>query len=210
MKRIFAGALAALAAVTGGFSLVAHSGFIDVAADAPHPPALTRLVEWVRKQSIDRRSTDVEIPGDLADGERIRRGAGNYAAMCASCHLAPGVADSELRQGLNPRPPNLAAPSPTGDARLPARQFRVIKHGVAATGMPAWGKVGMQDSEVWDLVAFLQVLPTLDAAQYRQRIAASDGHSHAGAEQHAAHLGQIAAPSGKRGGKAHDHAGHRH
>ncbi|MBI2308520.1 MAG: cytochrome c [Rhodocyclales bacterium] len=209
MKKVFAGALATVAVAAAGTSLVAHSGVVDVAADVPHDATLVSLVTWVREQSIARRSADIAIPGDLADGERIRRGAGNYAAMCAGCHLAPGVADSELTKGLNPPPPNLslATAAPADGERLPARQFRIVKHGVAATGMPAWGKVGMSDAEVWDLVAFLQALPTLDAAGYRQRVAASDGHSHADAGQHAAHVDQAAKKAGR---EAHDHAGHAH
>ncbi|HEX5803440.1 MAG TPA: cytochrome c [Azospira sp.] len=219
MKKILAGTLVVLALGTASAALVVHSGHIDVAADATHSETLQRLLVWAREQSIARRSAEVVVPDDLASAERIRRGAGNYAAMCVSCHLAPGIADAELRKGLNPLPPDLARgrAATAGDPRAAARQFRIIKHGVAATGMPAWAKVGMQDSEVWDLVAFLQVLPTLDAEQYRQRVAASDGHSHAGAEQHAAHLDQAAArretkPAGKRvaPAPAHDHAGHAH
>lgn len=219
MKKILAGSLAVLALGTAGAAYVVHSGHIDVAADAAHSETLQRLLVWAREQSIARRSAEVVVPDDLASAERIRRGAGNYAAMCVSCHLAPGVADAELRKGLNPLPPDLARgnPATAGDPRAAARQFRIIKHGVAATGMPAWSKVGMQDGEVWDLVAFLQVLPTLDADQYRQRVAASDGHSHAGAEQHAAHLDQATEASrrqtkaaGKRPATGHDHAGHAH
>lgn len=215
MKKVLAGALAVLALGTTGASLVVHSGSIDVAADVPHNETLQRLLVWAREQSIARRTAGIAVPDDLASPERVRRGAGNYAAMCVNCHLAPGIADAELRKGLNPQPPDLARgeTSSTGGERPAARQFRIIKHGVAASGMPAWSKVGMQDGEVWDLVAFLQVLPTLDTAQYRQHVAASDGHSHAGAEQHAAHLGRVATEAtrpGKRTGHAHDHSGHAH
>lgn len=221
MKKILAGAFAALALGTTGAAVVVHTGIIDVAADATHSDTLKRLFVWAREQSIARRSTDVAVPADLDNAERIRRGAGNYAAMCANCHLAPGIDNSELRQGLNPPPPDLARgdAAPAGNGRAAARDFRIIKHGVAATGMPAWSKVGMQDNEVWDLVAFLQVLPTLDADQYRQRVAASDGHSHAGAKEHALHLGEVAAAAGrsdkkkaagKRSAPAHDHTAHAH
>lgn len=207
MIKILTGAIAVVVLAAIGTALVAHSGVIDVAADQPHNAPLTQFVEWVRERSLVRHSAGIAIPGDLADSERIRRGAGNYAAMCASCHLSPGVTDSELRKGLNPPPPNLAdgTATPNRDAQAPARQFRIIKHGIAATGMPAWGKVGMQDSEVWDLVAFLQRLPTLDAERYRQHIAASDGHSHANNGAHAEPLSKAVTTN-----QAHDHAGHAH
>jgi len=52
--------------------------------------------------------------------------------------------------------------------------------------MPAWSKGGMEDEAIWDLAAFLKVLPTLSAADYRRQVDASPGHSHAGmTESHA-------------------------
>jgi hypothetical protein len=47
------------------------------------------------------------VPDDFGNLERVRRGAGNYDAMCINCHLAPEMPDSEIRKGLYPRPPNL-------------------------------------------------------------------------------------------------------
>jgi hypothetical protein len=55
----------------------------------------------------------------------------------------------------------------------------VIKHGIKASGMPAWGK-SMGDEYIWGLVAFLQQLPKLDAAGYKTLVASSGGHSHGG------------------------------
>ena len=62
-----------------------------------------------------------------------------------------------------------------------AHDFWVIKHGIKASGMPAWGK-SMQDQYVWGIVAFVQQLPKLDAAQYAALVASSGGHSHGGGE----------------------------
>src|SRR3546814_13182985 len=47
--------------------------------------------------------------------------------------------------------------------------------------MPAWGK-NMGDEYLWDLVAFVQQLSSLDAAGYRALVASSGGHSHGGGE----------------------------
>src|SRR3546814_1570119 len=49
------------------------------------------------------------------------------------------------------------------------------------SGMPAWGK-NMGDEYLWDLVAFVQQLSSLDAAGYRALVASSGGHSHGGGE----------------------------
>lgn len=67
--------------------------------------------------------------------------------------------------------------------------------------MPAWAKGGMDDEAIWDLVAFINVLPKLSAAEYKARIAASEGHSHAGMEPPA---------SAQSSPNPHNHEGHSH
>lgn len=46
-----------------------------------------------------------------------------------------------------------------------AEEFWVIKHGIKATGMPAWG-VTHSDDMLWDVVAFLRELPDLSPEEY--------------------------------------------
>lgn len=182
MNKLLLGAFASVGLGVAAAAIVLALGIIDVSADTPHSPAVHRLIEWGREQSIARHSRDITPPADLSAPERLRRGAGNYAAMCANCHLSPGIEDSEIRRGLYPTPPNLArSAGAVADAdRMAARRFWIIKHGIKASGMPAWSKGGIEDAAIWDLAAFLQVLPSLSPEQYRQQIAASDGHSHAG------------------------------
>jgi len=85
--------------------------------------------------------------------------------MCAGCHLAPGVAPTEISQGLYPLAPELSRRHP----REPAAQFWTIKHGVKMTAMPAWGRTH-SDSLIWDMVAFVRKLPSLSPAQYRAMV----------------------------------------
>src|SRR3546814_7743124 len=47
--------------------------------------------------------------------------------------------------------------------------------------MPAWGK-SMDEEYIWNMAAFLQVLPTLDEGEYQAMVARSGGHSHGGGE----------------------------
>lgn len=162
--------LAALGAV------IIWSGTYNVAADEPHSSLMLGLLEAARERSIAARADEIQVPG-LDDAAMARRGAGNYAAMCAGCHLAPQMAESELSVGLYPAPPNLVKHAHTD----PAEAFWIIKHGIKATGMPAWGK-RMEDQYIWDLVAFLRKLPSLSAEQYKAEVAASGGHSHGGGE----------------------------
>ncbi len=153
------------------FALFVGTGAYNFAADEPHTAAVGSLIETMRERSIETRSAGLQVP-DLSETTRIVQGAGNYDAMCAGCHLAPGMAESELSKGLYPTPPNLSK-----EKVEPAHAFWVIKHGIKASGMPAWGK-SVSDEYVWNMTAFLQELPKLDADQYREMVAHSGGHHH--------------------------------
>ena len=155
-----------------------YSGAYPVGADQPHWPATARLMATLRDRAVAAAARGIVPPANLGDPERVRRGAGNYEAMCAGCHLKPGMADAEIRRGLYPQPPDLA----TAAAADPARQFWIIKHGLKMTGMPAWSLGGMEDADIWDLVALLQRLPRLTPQDYAALVASSQGHAHAGIE----------------------------
>jgi mono/diheme cytochrome c family protein len=152
------------------------SGIYNIGADDKHSRPVYSLLQVMRERSIAARAGRLHPPPNLEDPAMIRQGAGNYDAMCTACHLAPGMAGTELSKGLYPAPPDLTRE--TVDA---ASAFWVIKHGIKASGMPAWG-LSMDDEYIWGMVAFLQQLPTLDAAQYQALVASSDGHSHGGGE----------------------------
>lgn len=199
---------------------VVWSGAYNVGADDPHWSATYRVLEVARQRSIAVRAADIEVP-DLSDAELIRSGAGNYSAMCVTCHLSPDAAETELSIGLYPRPPRWDALGQT-DAR---EAFWVLKHGIKASGMPAWGK-SMDDRYLWGMVAFMQQFPSMTAAQYSAQVAASDGHSHGGGETnvgggdpHAGHDGANAErssfepvddPMATPSGEEHSDDGHDH
>jgi mono/diheme cytochrome c family protein/ketosteroid isomerase-like protein len=176
MKRTLSTVAITLLAVVLLGALVVASGALSVAADEPHSSLVFGILDTARERSIETRADDIQVPA-LDDAGMVRRAAGNYDAMCAKCHLAPGMAPTELNRGLSPTPPNLAKHA-NADA---AEAFWVIKHGIKATGMPAWGK-HMEDQHIWDIVAFLRKLPSLSVEQYQAEVAASGGHSHGGGE----------------------------
>jgi mono/diheme cytochrome c family protein len=168
------GGLVALV-LAAGAAFLALGGY-DVAADVPHWTLTDSVLERVRARSIARRSAVIDVPA-LDDPELITSGAGNYDAMCAGCHLRPGIEATEMSRGLHPAPPSLIE-RPLED---PAAAFWVIKHGLKMSGMPAWGK-SMEDRYVWGLVAFLNELPGMPADRYRELVEASGGHQHGGSE----------------------------
>jgi mono/diheme cytochrome c family protein len=153
-----------------------YFGLINPGADEPHSPIVYSLIQTARDRAIAVRAADVVVPA-LNDPALIKQGAGNYAAMCTGCHLAPGVESTEMSKILYPAPPNL---SKLG-APDPARAFWVIKHGIKASGMAAWGK-SMEDQYIWNLVAFVKQLPSMSPEQYHEMVEASGGHSHGGGE----------------------------
>jgi len=165
------------------------SGAYDIGADAAHWSVTEQVLEALRERSVAMRIRDIEAPADLGDAARVRRGAGNYDAMCAGCHLRPGMDDSEIRKGLYPQPPRLTQADPDAESAgvSAARQFWIIKHGIKASGMPAWSRGGVDDATIWDMVALLQKLPELSPADYAAAVAASPGHTHAGHHEHGDH-----------------------
>ena len=190
--------------ILAGIGVVAAAGFVwsgvyNVGADDPHTRPVYALMESLRERSIAVRAGKLQVP-DLSDPARIAQGAGNYDAMCTGCHLSPGVAETELSKGLYPAPPNLTRASVEA-----AEAFWVVKHGVKASGMPAWGK-SMDDTYLWNMVAFLQQLPSLDAQEYRELVARSGGHSHGGGESDGHAHADMEAGSGDASASPHSDA----
>ena len=140
----------------------AYSGAYDVSASRPDGAAVRWLLTAIRERSIDRGAADIAVPA-LDDPKLVQEGFEHYHEMCTGCHLAPGMASSEIRAGLNPQPPVLAE---VVRGTSPARLFWVIKNGVKMTGMPAWG-TSHSDQMIWAMVAFLQKLPDMSPAQYQ-------------------------------------------
>src|SRR5215831_9493099 len=100
-------AMAALStfAAVGAAAAFIYTGIYDIGADAPHTKPVFWLIEQLRDRSIAVRSERIEPPGDLADPKRIAPGGHLYAALCAACHLAPGIKNTDLSRGLYPKAP---------------------------------------------------------------------------------------------------------
>lgn len=162
--RILLG-LGVLGALTGlGFL---YSGIYPMGADDEHTKPVYWALETLRERSIAVRSKDIPVP-PLDDPQMLLSGGADYNDMCVGCHLRPGLKTSDMAMGLYPQPPNLTkrAAEYGDEATRAAQQFWIIKHGIKASGMPAWGKTH-DDGRIWAMVAFLQKLPQLDETQYQ-------------------------------------------
>ena len=158
--RLVVAIVAVIASVAAGAALFIYSGVYNIGADDHHTKPVFAVLQTLRDRSIRARSEQIRVPS-LDDPQMILKGAGQYAAMCTGCHLAPGMADSEIRPGLYPQPPNLSR------VRVnPKDAFWAIKHGIKMSAMPAWG-ASHDDPTIWSMVAFLQELPDMTPEQYK-------------------------------------------
>jgi len=161
------GALAIVVAIAAGAFFL--GGFFNVAATEED----NAIVKWglirVRTASIDRHASGTP-PLKLDDQAIIRDGARAFARVgCVNCHGAPGVEWAKFSEGLNPDPPDLKE---TAAGAAPANIFWVVKNGIRMTGMPSFGKAGVADNEIWQIVAFVKALPKVSEADYKSWTAA--------------------------------------
>lgn len=199
-----------------------YSGSYEVAASR-RPSGLERWVlTTTRSRSIEKRSKDLTVP-ELDDSARVMRGLVHYRESCIDCHGVPGEGREEFASDMNPRPPRFfrtpeelarrrermqqqEAGEPTQAERERREQhereemrenFWIVKHGIAMTGMPAFGD-DHSDGEIWDILAFVERVHSLTAEEYRAMVASlpdslAEEHEHEHPEEGAE------APGGESG-----------
>jgi cytochrome c553 len=145
-----------------GAVLFIESGLYNIGADDHHTKIVLAIIEQLRERSIEMRDRTIDLYY-VEDPRRIAAGAQHYAALCAGCHLAPGVTKSEIRPGLYPHPPNLAQE----DLRDGRRAFWIIKHGIKMSAMPSWSKT-LDDAAIWEVVSFVRKMPDMTPETYQQ------------------------------------------
>ncbi len=145
-----------------GFAL---SGLYNISATVPHLSPTFMFLEAARERSIAHHSKTVELPA-LDNAELARNGSIHFDETCRKCHGAPGLQQEEFAEGLYPAPPSLETAT---DELSPAEIFWVIENGLKMTGMPAFG-INHEREEIAGMTAFIEALPELDAAGYRQFI----------------------------------------
>ena len=165
--RIVVGAIGAFIALAVAGALVfIYSGVYDIAATTAHSDLTHRAIRTVMERSIKRQARSIQVV-ELDDPEKVHAGFRNFHAMCVTCHGAPGAEASEISRGLYPEAPNLAV---AAKAWTPAELFVIIKRGIKMSGMPAWEPTHSSE-EIWAMVAFLRILPTMPAAEYQNAVA---------------------------------------
>jgi mono/diheme cytochrome c family protein len=156
------GILAILAVIVTAVFL--FGGFYSVAANEPDLVAVSWAMEKIRDASIGHNA-HFAVAANLDDAGTVQAGARAFSQRgCATCHGAPGVESQKFSEGMNPDPPDLK--DVAGDTE-PAELFWVIKNGIKMTGMPSFGKIGMDNKEIWSVVTFIRKLPMVSEADFK-------------------------------------------
>lgn len=171
MKSFVAGIVATMIVFTFGAWLYLRLGYADLRANLPPSWLETQLATTALNASAARHAPSEPNPitpteDNLLDGGRL------YRDKCADCHGRPDNPVSDYGASFNPRAPQFMQAYP----RLREDQvFYLIKNGVRRSAMPAWSNI-MADSEIWQVVTFLDHLNNLPPAvqQELHRPAGSD------------------------------------
>jgi cytochrome c553 len=144
-----------------GFGLVA-SGIIPITASSGHFAITHWFLNFTKERSVATHSLLLDLP-PLDEPALVLKGAGHFHGGCRPCHGAPDLPELPVvPQAMLPPPPDLSRRAADYE---PRELFYIVKHGIKLTGMPAW-PTQTRDDEVAAVVAFLRVLPGLDAAAY--------------------------------------------
>ncbi len=116
-------------------------------------------------RELPPRYQDMAIPAErLASKEARERGRRLYDRSCALCHGEKGDGRGSRREGLA-RPPRDFTVAAFRRTTSPRRVFFAIREGLHGTPMPAWK--ALDESEIWDLVAFVRSLSESPEAAVR-------------------------------------------
>lgn len=169
LKTAAATLLAAAALGAAGGFVIFKAGWYNIGATALHTQPVHNVLEQGMRESVENRARGIPVPAGLVAPQRIAAGAVVYRDKCAQCHGAPGFAQSDHGKAMQP------VPGPLIDAARrwkPAELYWITRNGIKMSGMPAW-EFHLADHELWDVVAFMQRLPALTPAAYRDITATS-------------------------------------
>jgi hypothetical protein len=156
-----AGVACGLAAVAIGALVVIEGGLFDATASTPHNPVVAVATHTAFIRSVQVRALRIQAPPRFTPAQ-IQVGSIDYAASCAACHGAPGIARASWANGLTPPPPYL---SDAGRRWRPRELYWIIGQGAKMTAMPAWAE-SRSPEQLWDLVGFVEAMAYLTPNQY--------------------------------------------
>lgn len=160
MGKFIAGVIVALLVLFIGSYIVVHYGFIDISADAPYNKFELFYVNGMLDRWAERFGPKTPNPIQPTDANLID-GVKLYQTYCSVCHGSPQNPIADLGRAQYPHAPQFMKDPPTDMTE--GMTYHITRHGVARTGMPAWGKI-LTDSDIWKLTAFLKRMDNLPPA----------------------------------------------
>lgn len=187
MNKILA--LIGLIIVILGFYL--YMGYYNISATEPHMNFVQEGFQTIKINSVKHHTKDLIKPA-MSNDDIMTSGFEHYDAMCVKCHGGPGMEETSLQKGLNPKPPKF--PDDLGEDLKIEQIYWITKNGIKMSGMPGFGPTH-SDEELWNIAGFVVELPEISAEQYKQLKRESTGHSH----------GTISDNTTEKSGDAHKH-----
>ncbi len=154
-------AAAGVSAGAAGLALL-YGGWYNIGATAQHFPIVYTVLEEGLTHAVRNHAQDIAAPR-LGGAQQLKLGAQIYRDKCAQCHGGPGFAQSTIGMSMQPVPGPLVDATQHWEAR---ELYWITKNGIKMSGMPAW-EYHLREDELWAVVAFITVLPTMSAQDYR-------------------------------------------
>lgn len=146
-----------------GAAAIIYLGVFNVAANEPHWPLTTWVLEKARLRSIQVHAAGLSPPAGYDGQARIVMAVGHFSEHCAMCHGGPGLKKGDVAEGMYPQPPDLKH---AAERYGPGELFWILKNGIKMSGMPSMSSDG--DDMLWATVAFLQKLPKMSHDDYNE------------------------------------------
>ena len=138
--------IALLALLDLGRSIYARVGYARPVEIWQPDPAVYADLTW---------PPGADLPGDTPVGQRV------YAQRCAVCHGPNGRGNGPAAPSMIPRPRDFTRgefkykSTPTGQPPSDDDLIRIVKDGLTASAMPAWGDL-LNDTEIRAVVAYIK------------------------------------------------------
>ena len=168
-KGLGLGTLGTLLLIGAVALIVVLTGAYNIAADDRHYPITEWALDTSMTNSVETRASNLNAPEFTQ--AMVEAGAGDYKAMCAHCHGGVGEGRAQWSSGMLPHPPALANAAKSGSDE---EVFWLVKHGVKASGMPAFGGTH-EDRALWNITAFVKNMPQMSEERYAT-LGSAGGH----------------------------------
>lgn len=163
MGKFLAGIVVGVVGLLVAGFVYSRTGYMPVNADVTPGKFETYIASSALDASMERQAPRVQNPIPATDANLID-GMKFYTMNCAQCHGELTKKPSGLGESFYPPAPQLII-HPLDDPEW--HIFYAVKHGVARTGMPAWGKT-TSDDDLWKVTAFLSRVDKLPPAVQEQ------------------------------------------